>query len=492
MARVRLPGFVGPSYTPESRIAAYDRTVNLITEKVESGTGQNQYALYLVPGFEEFCELPDTPFRGIYTLNGVTWAVGGETLYQLPLTAGDSPTVLTTGITNIDDGWVTIAGNGDAGHQLLLASSSLKMCFNLQTNALTVFSELGAATQVGYLDGYGIALDVARSEFSLSGLFDFSNWDPLDVNQRSDAPDKWIALLVHQAGKEMWLFGSQTTSVYYNSGDAATPFVPNASVFITEGIAAPDSACVLKGAPIWLGQSSNGSGIVYWSQGYTPTRISTHAVETAIAGYGPLDTARAFVYEERGHSFYVLTFPGVSTYGETVTQGATWVFDATTGFWHERGEWNGWSYDAQPIIGHVYANGMHLTGSPTTGVIYQMSKEFLTDTQGRGHRWLRRAPHVSQLHQRMVIDRVSLLGEVGLGLPSGQGSNPQVALQASSNGGETWGVSRSVTFGRVGAFSTQADWWQFGLGRDWVFELSGSDPIPWRLVDAFLDVRVGS
>jgi hypothetical protein len=491
MARVRIPSFVGPSYTPESRISAYDRTVNLIAEKVESGTGQAPYALYLTPGYREFCELPETPVRGLYTLNGVSWAVGGETLYRLPTTLGGSPTLLTTGVTNVDDGWVTIAGNGDSGDQLMLSSGSFKFCFEIATNTLTPIA--GVSNQVGYLDGYFLSLDTSRSELTISAPRNGQSWDPLDVKQREDAADKWISMLVHQAGKELWLFGSQTSSVLYHDAGAALagdfPFVGNPNVFVTQGIAAAASACVLKGAPIWLGQGIDGGGVVYWANGYTPTRVSTHAVETALASYDTLSTAYAFVYEERGHSFYVLTFPGVSTYGEPVTVGATWVFDATTGFWHERGEWNGWSYGALPIIGHLYANGVHLVGSPDSGVIYQQSKSLLTTTAGDGIRWFRRAPHVAKDHSYLIVDSLELLMEVGLGLPSGQGANPIVNLAWSHNGGQSFLPMRAKTAGRVGAFDTHVKWNQLGRGDDWVFEASGSDPVPTRLLDAFLEAR---
>lgn len=478
MPRIRLAGFVGPSYTSESRIAAYDRAVNIYPEKIESGTGQADYAQYMGPGYTTFVTLPDAPVRGLYTLNGVAWAVGGETLYQLPTPGGAliAPVALTTGVSNPDDGWVTIAGNGDGGHQLLLSSGSFKFSFDIPTNVLT--EQVGPANQVGFLDGYGIALDTARSEISLSALEDFSSWDPLDVAQRNDAADKWVSMLVHQAGKEIWLFGNQTTVPWYNNGDAAFPFAPNPNVFIAQGIAAPLSAAVLKGSPIWLGQGIGGGGIVYWANGYTPVRVSTHAVELAFADY-TIDQAQAFVYEELGHSFYVLTFPE-----------ATWVFDATTGFWHERGEWNGWSYDALPINGHIYFNGVHLVGSPDSGIIYQQSKTLLTDTSGVGLRWLRRTPHLAQLHQRMIVDRFELLMEVGIGLPTGQGSDPQIALSWSANGGQTWGPERSQSVGVAGAFNTRPYWRQLGQGRDFVFELTGSDPIPYRLLDAFLDVRV--
>lgn len=490
MPRVRLPGFVGPSYTSESRIAAYDRTVNLYAEKMESGTGQAPYALYLTPGYTTFCTLPDTPFRGGYYLNGTAWAVGGQSLYQLPTTLGGSPTLLTTGITNPDNGWVTIAGNGDGGFQLMLSSGSFRFCFDLRTNTLTPIA--GPSNQVGFLDGYFISIDTTRSEISLSALEDGTSWDPADVAQRSDAADKWVSMLVHQSGKELWLFGAQTGSVWYNNGDAAFPFAPNPSVFLTQGTSAPLSPAVLKGAPIWLGQGIGGGAVVYWASGYTPTRVSTHAVETAFASYSVQNrnAARGSVYEERGHSFYVLTFPGISVYGATVEAGATWVFDATTGFWHERGNWNGWNYDALPLWGHIYANGVHLVGSTTTGVIYQQDKSLLTTTTGTGVRWLRRAPHVAQMRNWMIADRLELLAEVGLGLPSGQGSNPKMNLSVSSDGGETWGPERSLSAGRVGDFATRMIWRKLGQSDDFVFQVTGSDPVPTRLMDAFLEMRV--
>ncbi len=492
MPRVKLPGFIGPSYTSESRIAAYDRSVNVYPEQIESGTGQNSYVLYMAPGYTAFCTLPDTPVRGFYTLNGTTWAVGGESLYRLPTTLGGTPTLLTTGITNPDGGWVTIAGNGDAGHQLVLSSGSFKFCFDIPSNTLTLQS--GLAQQVGFLAGYGIALDTARSEFALSDLENFASWDPLDVTQRSDAPDKWIAMLVHQNGREMWLFGSQTTSVYYIGNDPAIPFVPNPSVFITQGTAAPLSPSVLKGSPIWLGQGIGGDRVVYWANGYTPTRVSTHAVEDAFAVFTPgqIAAAQGFVYEELGHSFYVLTFPAVSTFSETVIPGATWVFDGTTSLWHERGVWNGWRYDALPIIGHVFANGVHLVGSPTSGVIYQMSKSLLLGTNGIGQRWLRRCPHVSKNHSFMVIDAWEILSEVGLGLPSGQGSNPMMMGSWSRNGGQTFSPEQSKSMGRVGAFSTRVIFRSLGRGNDFVLEASGSDPLIQRLIDAFIHVRLAS
>jgi len=41
--------------------------------------------------------------------------------------------------------------------------------------------------------------------------------------------------------------------------------------------------------------------------------------------------------------------------------------------------------------------------------------------------------------------------------------------------------------GKTGEFQTLVEWWRLGASRHRVFEVSGSDPVPYRIVDAFID-----
>lgn len=475
------PGFVGGSYTSQSRIAAADRTVNWYPEKVEAGTGKAQYVLYPAPGTSVFCTLPQSPVRCVYALNGTGYAIGGDSLYRLPLFAGGDPVLLAAGLHNPDDAPADIAGNGDAGFQLLIASGSRKYSFDLKTNTLAL--QAGTASTVGFMDGFGLALDPNRSELSISALEDFSAWDPTDVAQRDDSADKWIAMLVRQ--KDLWLFGSQTCVPWYNTGgtpaDGNFPFAPNPSVFASQGIGAPRSAVLVSGTPIWLGAGTSGGAIVYRAQGFQPVRISTHAVEYALSTYSTLVDARAWGYQDQGHDFYVLTFPGV----------ATWVYDATVGLWHERGDWNGYAYTGVSYDGHCYLGGRHLTGSMTTGAIYELRTDIATGPDGGGLRRLRRAPHMNTDGLLTVYDKFQVDFESGLGLPVGQGSNPEIQGSWSNDGSKTFGAERTVLAGKVGAYLTRGIWRQTGPSRDRVFQVTCSDPIPWRLIGASVDVRVG-
>lgn len=472
---VRYPGFIGPSYRLANKIAAADETYNLIPSKVESGTGPAPWVADLAPGYQTRYTLPETPTRGSFSLNGATFAVGGENLYEIPITG--SPILRASGLSNVNNALVSMAGNGDSGFQLMIVSDSTLYCFELLTNTLTAIPDIQAAFVV-FQDGYFIALDPNTSSIYLSALENGLSWDPLDVAQRNDSPDKWISMIVRP--KEVWLFGGQSTSVYYNAGDAGFPFIPNPSVAIAYGTPAPTSVGLLYGSPAWLANDLT----FRYANGYTAQRISNHAVEYSLSQMQTVSDCDCFTYEERGHPLAVWSFP---------TEGVSWSFDLLTNMWHKRGPFDGQDYGVVPVWWHTFAYGMHLVGDRTTGAIYEQSQDFSTDTDGvTGLRWLRRAPHINQAQVRINYDRFQLLMETGVGLATGQGSAPVAMLRWSDDGGQTWSNVLEASVGATGAYSTLVFWTQLGQARDRIFEVSGTDPVPWRLVDAFLKMRMGT
>lgn len=472
---MKLAGFVGPAYRVQNKIAADDELYNWIPSKIESGTGPAMWVYDPAPGFQTYTTLPQAPTRGFFTLNGATFAVGGENLYEL--TVLGTTIERATGLSNVNNQPVYICGNGDTGLQLMIVSDSTLYCFELITNTLTAIADLSSGGVV-FQDGYFISLDPSTSTIYLSALEDGQSWDPLDLAQRNDSPDKWITIVCRP--KEVWLLGSQSTSVYYDDGNADFPYVPNPSVAIAFGTPAPYSVGLLNGSPIWLANDL----VVRYANGYTPQRVSTHAVEYSISQMSTVLDADCITYTENGHLFYVLNFP---------TAGVTWVYDITTDQWHKRGYWNGLDFEVSPVWGYTFAFGKHLVGDRVTGAIYEMSQDFATDTDGTsGLRRVRRAPHLVQELKRVIYDTLQLHMEVGLGLSTGQGSNPKAMLRWSDDGGQSFGNVLEMGVGAVGQYSRRVIWRKLGLARDRVFEVSVTDPIPWRLVDAYIDIRAGA
>jgi hypothetical protein len=80
------------------------------------------------------------------------------------------------------------------------------------------------------------------------------------------------------------------------------------------------------------------------------------------------------------------------------------------------------------------------------------------------------------------IGRMWLEMESGTGLVSGQGSDPQVMLQISRDGGHTWGAELWRSFGQIAKFRARALWLGLGRSRDWTMKLRITDPVKVVLV----------
>jgi hypothetical protein len=88
------------------------------------------------------------------------------------------------------------------------------------------------------------------------------------------------------------------------------------------GCAARQSIAKLDNSVFWLASDLTVRRLV----GTTPVRVSTHGIESIIAGWGDVSTAYGMTYSYGGHLVYVLTLQGQGTV----------AFDVTTGEWHER------------------------------------------------------------------------------------------------------------------------------------------------------------
>jgi len=105
-------------------------------------------------------------------------------------------------------------------------------------------------------------------------------------------------------------------------------------------------------------------------------------------------------------------------------------------------------------------------------------------------RRLRRSPHVFLNNKRVFLSRLEPYFRAGIGTTSGQGIDAEVMLRVSKDGGNTWGAERILSAGALGRYATRLQAYRFGVARDWVFEVSVSDPsVPWVLVDLFADIE---
>jgi hypothetical protein len=305
--------------------------------------------------------------------------------------------------------------------------------------------------------------------------------NPLDFASAEGSPDNVVALIVDH--REVWVFGTNSTEVWYDAGLADFPLAPVQGAYNEIGCIAPYSVAKMDNCVFWLGADARGRGIVYRTQGYTGKRISTHAVEWQIQQYTDMSDAVGYTYQQDGHFFYVLNFPSANT---------TWVYDASTEVWHERAGWNNGSFTRHRANCQMSFNNRIVVGDYENGNVYYFDLNSYKDNNDI-QKWLRswRALPTGQNDlNRSAHHTLQLDCETGVGLDgTGQGVSPEMMLRWSDDGGHTWSNEHLASMGKIGQFGFRAFWRRLGMTlkiRDRVYEVSGTDPVKIAIMGAEL------
>lgn len=468
---------LGSAYVARSVNAADNRMVNLFPEVVPEG-GKEPAFLQRAPGLQFQQTIGTGPIRGLWThqTNGADfYVVSGNGFYKLT-SLTDAPTLI--GVVG-GAGPVTFADNGV---QIFIAANPKGYIYNEVTGAFGEITDpdFPGASTVAYLDGYFVFNEPNSQRIWVTQLLDGTSIDPLDFASAEGSPDGVVAVFTDH--RELWVFGTDTTEVWYDAGLTDFPLTRIQGAFNELGCAAANSVAKMDNQIYWLGQDARGRGMVYRAAGYIGQRVSTHAIEWQIQQYSDISNATGYTYQQDGHSFYVLNFPSADT---------TWVFDVATGAWHERAGWSNGMFTRHRGNNMCNFLGNTVIGDYENGNIYTFDLDVYADN-GEPQKWLRswRAlPTGSNSLKRTAQHSLQLDCEAGVGLNTGQGSDPQVMLRWSNDGGHTWSNEHWVSMGKIGKYGTRAIWRRLGMTlkiRDRVYEVSGTDPVRMYIMGAEL------
>jgi hypothetical protein len=366
---VKTP-ILGSSYVARSVNAADSRMVNLFPEIVPEA-GKEPAFLQRCPGLRLVATVGQGPIRGMWKFGDFLYVASGGKLYRVD----GNFAVTELGLIN-GSGPVSMSDNGT---QLFVACNPDAFIYNSSTGVFGQITDpdFPGAVTVGYLDGYFVFNEPNSQRFWVTSLNDGTAIDPLDFASAEGNPDDVVSLMVDH--REVWLFGSNTVEVWYNAGLADFPLARIEGAFMETGCLAPYSVAKLDNSVFWLGSDARGNGIVYRNQGYNAQRVSTHAIEWQIQQYNVLNDAIGYSYQQDGHSFYVLVFPAAQ---------ATWVFDVSTGAWHERAFWDGVRFRRHRSNCQANFAGQVVVGDWEDGRIYAFDPEVYRDGNN-AQRWLR-------------------------------------------------------------------------------------------------------
>jgi hypothetical protein len=389
-------GIVGGSYQSESVNADAQATVNLYVEHDESGAGKSEFQLYPRPGLTVFSVCGNGPQRASINANKRFFEVSGDTLYEV-FTDGTNAIIGVVG----NDGQPASMCNSST--QLAVVSNGTLYVYTFATAAFAAaFTGLGPVKMVGYSDGFFICLISNSQKFQISSPLDATAWDPTDVTQVSVFPDEILSMIVDH--REIILHGVTKSVVYGNTGAADFPFSPIPSSYIEQGIAAAWCRDRLDNSEFWLGADDRGRLIANRLQGYSPIRVSNHAIENEWQSYATVEDAISYSFQMNGHTFWHITFP---------TANKSWVYDVAVGMWHQWSFLNNGINEADLSITHTFVFGLHLVGDRRNGNVYVMAIA-IPDDNGAPIQRTRRAPHISIEQEWIFHNQFQLDMETGL------------------------------------------------------------------------------
>lgn len=462
------------SYTAQSLKANAQRCINLYPE-ANPPDAPAPITFYATPGKLLWSTVPGSGgIRCQYTTsNGLTYAVRGNKVNRYNSGAWIELATLAT-----NTGQVIAADNGI--YVIFVDGTTTAPACKLTDDSVVFLGGDGwyGADFVRFIDGYFIFNHPLTQQFYITGAYDLI-FDPLDFASAEANPDNIISILDDH--RQLLLFGARTLEIFDDGGGTDFPFVRANGTIIQQGCAAPYSPARFDNSIVWLGNNSDGDCIVWRMNGYTPIRISTHALENEFREYATVSDAFAFVYQENGHTFYVLTFP---------TENKTWCFDAASNLWHQRAyrdSNNNLLRDRANC--HTFYNRQHLVGDFENGNIYQLDIDTYTDN-GDVIQRIKSFQHFTNDGHRQFFSKFEVDIQAGVG--SALETDPQMTLRCSNDGGNTWPLTQVRSLGLIGEYNTRVSFDRLGMGRDRIFELSTTAIAPIAFQGAFINMTVGT
>lgn len=474
--------FLGGAYTLRSHPLAAQTAINVYLEPNESGAG-DPAGFYGTAGLLRKATMAANGCRGARTAAGYLWVVFGNKVYRL-----DSAwTVTTIGTLPNSTGAV---GMSDNGTFLVIAHAAGWHSVNLSNNAFASVAGSPTMSDVSFIDNYLVGAQ-ADGTYTWAAL-NSTTIDPLNFASAEGSPDPIIRTVADH--RELWLFGETTIEVAVVTSDPDLPFTRTS--FIEQGILAPRTACKEDNSVFWLGRNENGQGVVYVAEGYVPRRISTFAIEQAIAGYANPELATAYTYQQGGHHYFVLSFAE-----------ATWAFDINTQLWQQRAYRNTTTGELERHRGaaHAFFREQHILGDYEDGRVYALDLNTFTDDGDPIYRE-RAWPGAENENRLITYHRGELSAEMGVGNggrvsyddpildedgnpvldedgdplmadhPTDPGADPVVWLQWSHDAVQ-WNNAHSRRIGRIGERLIRAIWRRMGKSRRRYYRLWTSEPV---------------
>jgi hypothetical protein len=416
------------------------------------------------------------PTRGLWTMQGILYAVIGPTLYSVSQLG--VLTQLGTGIPG--SSFVRMTDNTAC---LVILVPNTTSCYTYCPNVISptpAFQQLTAslflslgAIDCKFLDSYIVFLAIGGRQFYNDDGQVVSGQNQITFTTNATFPrefgtDPFVGIGVEH--RTVTPFGQLTSESYINVGNpVGTPFSSAPQTFMEMGChpLAGYSVNLTDNTLIWVANDKT----VRRKNGQIPVRISNSGIES-ILEHANLQGSYSLTPNIAGHPIWVFVMPAAFR---------TIAYDCLTTEWFEiesynLGYWRALCYRnayGLQFVGDSQGNGIgYLDTSVFTEFNKTMVSTFITQ------------PIYSE-HNRIIHRRLELVISTGEGGFSGA----NLSLYVSDDSANTFRGFPNRNLGPTGNYWVRATWFNLGQARSRVYKFSTSDPTPTFTVQITTDVE---
>lgn len=423
--------------------------------------------LAVVPcaGMTLFASVTDTPCRGTIFLEDldIAYSIHSTSAYKVT-SAG-----VATRIGNIPgNDLVQLSRNQADPVQISVHCTAGE--FYIENDIVKIVSDGHLPTPVvsqDHVSGYTV-YGLEDRRFFLSRLNECQTIDGTDFATAEQGPDPLVRVKADRG--DLFIFKQRSVEPWRNTGQVDFPFEPMPNM-VQKGLLAGEAVVSSDNTLMW----PTNDHLVCRLNGAQPQRISTHAIERLIENDADQESMIGFAHSSEGHSFATFT-------------GSDWTrsYDSATQLWHSRQ-----SYGIEAWRARFPFHGWNKTivGDALTGNLYELDNDSFVEGEDPLV-WGIDSPFLHVFPNGGIVDALHLDVATGVGLVSGQGSDPKLMLSWSTDGGNTFKGDRELSLGARGdrVRVTTRRLGRFGpLGI--MFRIRISDPVIRALVHVDCAVR---
>lgn len=473
MAFQTIPvNITGPSYQSRSRPLLSQQTKNFYMEVVDSG--KNEYVLQPFPGLTEFADIGGAD-RGSTQMNELDYNVMGNTLFSV-------------NSLGVETRRGTIPGTercifANDGINLFIVADGVVSQYDRITNALTTVTNVNivGAQSIDFIKN--VFLYTATNAFPdgtvVSNAGDGATASGLNAVNAETNPDGLIRDYVFK--QVIYRMGQRSTETWWFTGEGQPPIEIIEPQLFEVGLAGKNAVIHTDEFLWWLGDDRQ----IYIASGGSSDRVSNGGISNAMEGYDVVSDCIASTATFQGKNFVFFTFP---------TENRTWVIneELRENGWFEvssgtnDGRWNGNS------ITRVF--GKTLVTHQTNGKIFELDLNNFTE----GGDLIQRRRTTASIDgralnspgSRLQMSCFELIMEKGVGTLSGQGENPRIMIEHSTDGGKSFGNGTWMKIGRLGETQIIAKWDSLITFHDLIIRITVTDPVFISIYRATIDLRL--